>query len=773
MGDKIVFTKIKRENIFNTSFSDFNENNEIEFKKVGSSNIAILYGPNGTGKTSLAKILDKNFKEIDKEFIVKYKKAEYNEKNNDIFHVINDQNNRNIIAGETSDYFIGDNIKRECDLKKYIDTEFNKLFGTTISKLLKDKFNISSGKSELINYISDVHIKEFVKDIVNNKSRGDKIDKKAFIDKISNMILGETVSAEDNTEEYEYIKQNFSDKKSVIYKIINISDIKMHKNVRKIEESEIALTILEKFNYIDECIVCDNDSINRDELVKKKKNTKENVIKEMDEKTKVIINDIIAQIDKGVSDPLKIKDIFFEAITLGDMKLITKLKDDIKKYFKIFDSEINNLFKECLNDSDIKERYNEYLDILNEQPEITDEELLFIKNVVSENIGKEIEFQRDKDEGNKFNLFLNGEDLLNIEREKLHLSNGEQNFISLAFEFLKAKKSKAPIVVLDDPISSFDSIYKNKIAFCIIRFLQDKNVLVLTHNTDLIRLLEYQLRNCFNLYLFNNSDAANNGFIRVCKKEQDIFLNLDKLLNLFRRDILNEIKDERAYLMSMIPFMRGYSNIMGDSDSYKKLSKVMHGYESERINLTKIYNRLFGDEDCLKKLSKEINEHGYENINLTETYKNLLDSKESLVKTQYEITTCDIIDLDLEDLEIINKTNYPLLNRTLIHTLNYLILRLKVEKVLIEKYDIQLQENMLLQEIIMAAFKENKDDSYEKIKDKTKNRVFFTSRKTLLNEFNHFEGNMNIFQPAIDITNKALKKERESIINYLGELADS
>ena len=37
--------------------------------------------------------------------------------------------------------------------------------------------------------------------------------------------------------------------------------------------------------------------------------------------------------------------------------------------------------------------------------------------------------------------------------------------------------------------------------------------------------------------------------------------------------------------------------------------------------------------------------------------------------------------------------------------------------------------------------------------------MFFTSRKTLLNEFNHFEGNMNIFQPAIDITETALQKE--------------
>lgn len=772
MGDRVRFTKLKRQDIFKASFMDFKENNEIEFKKRGNSNIAILYGPNGTGKTSLAKILDNNLKEADVELGVVYKRREYNEKNNDIFHVINDQNNRNIIAGETSDYFLGDNIKRECELKKYIDNEFSKLFGTTILKELKDKFNISSGKSELINYILDTEIKEFVEGISNSRSRGDKIDRKDFIDKIDKMGLIDSDNREYNKIEYEYIIQNFSDKKSIIYKIITINDIKMHKNVRKIEESEVALKILQQFKYIDECVVCDNENIDRDNLIKKKKNIKDNVIREMDEKTKVIINDIIAIIDKSNEDPLGIKDIFLEAISSGEMQLVRNLKILIMEHIKIFNNEISNLFKQCLNNSDIRERYNEYTNILKEQPEITDEELLFIKNIVSENIGKEIELQRDSNEGNKFNLFLNGEDILNVDRGKLHLSNGEQNFISLAFEFLKAKKSKAPIVILDDPISSFDSIYKNKIAFCIVRFLQDKNVLVLTHNTDLIRLLEYQLRNCFNLYLFNNSEDSNNGFIKVCKNEQDIFLNLDKLLKLFRKDILEEIKDERLYLISMISFMRGYSNIIGDSNSYKKLSKVMHGYENDTINLTQIYNKLFGDEDCLKKLSDEIYQNGYENIDLTETYRRLRNDCESLIRTQYEVSIYDIIDLELDNVEIINKDNYPLLNRTLIHTLSYLILRLKVEKGLIEKYNIQVEENMLLQDIIMDSFKENSDDSHEVSKKKTKSRVFFTSRKTLLNEFNHFEGNMNIFQPAIDITNEALKKERESIINYLEELAE-
>ena len=770
MREKLKFYKLKKEDIFKDSFINFNQNNEIEFRKKGDSNIAVLYGPNGTGKTSLAKILDSNNKDIGKEFKVEYKGIEYTEKDNSIFHIINDQNNRNIIAGETSDYFIGDNIKRECELKKYIDSEFENLFKNIIVKSLKERFGISSGKSKIIDYISDSDIKFFVMNIVNNKARGKNIDKKIFVERIEQLPVREIDENEYDNNKYEYIRQNFSDNNSIIYRIINISKVCMSLEIKEVEENQVALKVLEKFKYLDECVVCDNSDFNREELIQRKNSNKDRIINSLDKETKEIVSEIISLIDDSKNDPFNIKETLLKAISLGEFNLINDLQEEIKKYFKIMDKKINNYFKECLNEGDLKEKYKEYLDIIKEQPEITDEEVLFIKNIVSENIGKDIELKRDEKEENKFNLFLGGKDIFNVNRDKLHLSNGEQNFISLAFEFLKAKKSEASIIVLDDPISSFDSIYKNKIAFCIIRFLQNKNVLVLTHNTDLIRLLEYQLQGCFNFYLFNNSDDANNGFIKVCKKEQDIFLNLDKLINLFRKGILNEIKNEELFLFSMIPFMRGYANIIGDSDSYVKLSKVMHGYETEKINLTTIYNKLFGDEYCLKELLILLEEKGYEDINLAEEYRNMRSNKKSLFLTQYDITVDDIIDLNLEDIEIIDSNNYPLLNHTLIHTLNYLILRLKVEKELIRIYNIDITQNMSVQQIIMNAFKDKTDDSIEVSKQKIKNRVFFTSRKTLLNEFNHFEGNMNIFQPAIDITDEALEKEREDINKYLCEL---
>ena len=40
------------------------------------------------------------------------------------------------------------------------------------------------------------------------------------------------------------------------------------------------------------------------------------------------------------------------------------------------------------------------------------------------------------------------------------------------------------------------------------------------------------------------------------------------------------------------------------------------------------------------------------------------------------------------------------------------------------------------------------------------------AKKTLLNEFNHFEGNLSIFQPAIDISDQMLQKEKEDIEEF-------
>ena len=360
------------------------------------------------------------------------------------------------------------------------------------------------------------------------------------------------------------------------------------------------------------------------------------------------------------------------------------------------------------------------------------------QNVINENIGKDITIVRDEDNDRNYKLKIGNKDLLGTDRKEMELSTGEQNFISLAFELLLARHSNKNYVVMDDPISSFDSVYKNKIAFCIIKFLENKKQIILTHNTDLVRLLDVQLNNCFNLYILNNVHDGENGFISVSEREKKLLINLHHLVALFQNkdnQLIGTIHNKKQFLMSMIPFIRGYAHICLDSeDYYGKLSDIMHGYGTQSLDIVPIYNKLFGD---------------------------VFEATEIIGVT-------DILELDCNSLDILDKELFPLLADTLEQTLIYYHLRMKVEKELVDIFGLHPDDMTMLNQIIQKAFRcRETDPNYEKMREF---RVFFTSRKTLLNEFNHFEGNMNIFQPAIDITKSALQKEIREIKEKLVEI---
>lgn len=88
---------------------------------------------------------------------------------------------------------------------------------------------------------------------------------------------------------------------------------------------------------------------------------------------------------------------------------------------------------------------------------------------------------------------------------------------------------------------------------------------------------------------------------------------------------------------------------------------------------------------------------------------------------------------------------------------------MKTEKILVDKFSINTTKYDQLSSIIFQSFKEETIEN-------SRMRIFFYSKKTLLNEFNHFEGNINIFQPAIDISENILIKERNEILDKLNNL---
>lgn len=215
---------------------------------------------------------------------------------------------------------------------------------------------------------------------------------------------------------------------------------------------------------------------------------------------------------------------------------------------------------------------------------------------------------------------------------------------------------------------------------------------------------------------------------------------LSKLIKLFQNQnnlLIPSILNEKDFLMAMIPFMRGYAHICKNGDEiYTQLSGVMHGYETAQVDITSIYEELFG-------------------------YR---------FPTTQLVSTDGILHVDCSNIRILDEENYPLLAETLRQTLIYYYLRMKVEKELVDIFQVHINpaHPPMLNQLIQRTLGYRMTDA--DIDKKREYKVFFTSRKTLLNEFNHFEGNMNIFQPAIDIEAEALQREINSIESKLQQL---
>lgn len=727
--EELIFHKIENESIFAADYQNFIKNNSISFSNEG---IAVVYGPNGTGKTSLVRALSG-----EKGTKVSY---DYNGNlysDNSQFYIINDQNNRNIIGGSAKDFLLGDNIRKEFELQEYINNEYIKLCTESID-VLKKSYGISSSSSKAIECFDQVpDLQNIIKDLMNSKSKGSKTDTAAYILELEKQK--ETNLPEFEGDKLAYIVADVSQKSSLIDEIISINIDKLTSNahIKEVEENTEAIKVLSYFNYKSQCIVCDTENIDIEGLLDKKTKNRESIIKSLDEKTKNIIEKIISYIDS--TDPFGIKQIMLDAIETGELKDILRLKEELKKYKEIYARKAIIDLVKLYSESDIREKYRQYQDMISRKPEIKEEDFLYIEQIISNSMNKKLQIIRDGKKNIK--IVLEDKEFLGIDRDNLPLSTGEQNFLSLTFEFLKAKNSNKPIVVLDDPISSFDSIYKNKIAYAIVKILHSKKRIILTHNVDLLRLLDGQYKKCFKLFLFNNTDNEENGFISMNFKEQDMLINLEKLLSTFRNDIYPYIKDAELFIISMIPFMRGYAAIINDLQSKESLTQLMHGYKTERVDVANIYRKIFGDDSG-----------------------KIVADKYNIIPDNFKVSVNDILNKIVDGKELIDKQKYPLLNLTLVHSFTYLFLRLLIEQKLVTKYCIDTQKYSQLGQIISQAFPD------ENNKDDIKNRVMLTSKKTLLNEFNHFEGNMSIFQPAIDITAHMLEKEKGDIISFVNGL---
>lgn len=717
----LIFKKIESGDIFTRDFSPLVRNNEINFPT--SEEIAVVYGPNGTGKTSLIKVLG-GAKNTKVEFSLDGTDYQSGE---GIFHIINDQNNRNIISGETRDFFLGDNIRHEFELQDQVASDRNSVISAILS-LIKNTFGIAAGNSPLIDLLLKPDLAAFIKDCANSKSKGNRYTTDSLV-MLFNSLESQIVP-EYSAEKLAFIQNDLSSKQSIIKQLELLvgTEITPNTHVHEIEENTEAIGILSRFHK-NKCIVCDNDGIDWEALLATKTAHKQATLDALETKVREAIEKTLPLVP--TSDPFGIKPCLLGSIADGDTDALAVLCRELSEYKSLYSTLLENGIVEIVTGSELIAHYSEYQRIIAERPDIADEDYLYIQEIISNSMSKPLTIERD--DNRRLRIYLSNQEFLNKSRDELPLSTGEQNFLSLTFEFLKAKNSNCPIVVIDDPVSSFDSIYKNKVVYAIVKMLHHKKRIVLTHNTDLIRLLDAQYRRCFKLYLLNNTDGELNGFIPLKNNEQEMLISLEKLLNAFRENIPRYVINSELFLISMIPFMRGYANIICNRPLFETLTQVMHGYKTERVDIANAYSELFGAHP----------DH---------------------LPASYEVTVSDILSKTVDGIHLLDTNKYPLLDRTLRHSFVYLFLRLMVEKNLVEKFGIDTTQNEQLGQIISAAYPD--EDNVEQIR----NRIRLTSKKTLINEFNHFEGNLSIFQPAIDITDQALGKERTDLITFISTL---
>ena len=225
---KIVFSTLKNTCIFDDDFKHLSEQNgTIEFKRMQTAGgIAVVYAPNGTGKTSFANLLSMEVSEEKNSFNATDEHGNIITPETKSFHVIQDQLNRNVIRGETTDYLIGAQIRREYELRDKINLLFKNAYDELALKY-KTEFRVSRVGDHLLIHMQSLQEQiyqeayQYIRSIVNSRQHGNDIDRIAFVAFIRNDENRPSVS-ELNSEKRLFVITDLS-KAKIIEKILSIN----------------------------------------------------------------------------------------------------------------------------------------------------------------------------------------------------------------------------------------------------------------------------------------------------------------------------------------------------------------------------------------------------------------------------------------------------------------------------------------------------------------------------------------------------------------------
>lgn len=258
--------------------------------------------------------------------------------------------------------------------------------------------------------------------------------------------------------------------------------------------------------------------------------------------------------------------------------------EKFKKYIFDFDDfELVNETKNKIDYSRIENAFPEIIDKIN-QFESAKRELLIKRSKAISKTNSILKRKLDKINGilktfgipyyvkakyskNQITSYqiIHDNDNQNISREK-GLSTGEKKIISLVFFLLETEKKDSKLIVLDDPISSYDDNRRSAVFSLINKHLKGKTILILSHDMLFAKLAIMGDKRKFHIGKVSYFENFKNP--NIYNVEKDDFNNLSTFIK-FR------IKESDVYIQQIIN-LRYYFEINRDSNIYGYLSAIMH-----------------------------------------------------------------------------------------------------------------------------------------------------------------------------------------------------
>lgn len=158
-----------------------------------------------------------------------------------------------------------------------------------------------------------------------------------------------------------------------------------------------------------------------------------------------------------------------------------------------------------------------------------------------------------------------------------HLSFGERNAFSIVLFMYECLAKKPDLIILDDPISSFDKNKKYAILEMLFRrasgsCLKSKTVLMLTHDVEPIIDTTKSLSNMFSNQVSASFLKLTGGHLRELDIEKDD-------IKTFFQICKNALKSSKDDIVKLIYMRRHYEITDDKGDAYQVLSNLLHKRE--------------------------------------------------------------------------------------------------------------------------------------------------------------------------------------------------